>query len=138
MAHVGNYTIVPWIRHGIGFLPIHFNAILFEKHPCTWMIPIYKRLIYIYTKNQKMPRNKSCGPIPGKITSPARPNQARTMDLASAFLQYVQRCPHVMQSIQVVGVVVGGFRLVFFWLETTTTERGFRNIHSGMSPVKLM
>ena len=27
------------------------------------------------------------------------------MDLASSFLQYVQRCPHVMQSIQVVGVV---------------------------------
>ena len=26
VAHVGKYAIVPWIRHGIGFLAIHFNA----------------------------------------------------------------------------------------------------------------
>ena len=36
-------------------------------------------------------------------------SKARTLELSAAFLQYVKRCPHVMESVQARAVIKHGF-----------------------------
>lgn len=128
------------------FISMHVvPVILFEKHPCTWMIPIYKLLIY---KKQKMARKISRGPIqvknvpsppsivcqlpqpPPPSNSPIRRGQWISRAPFCNMFNVVHMC--VMQSIQVVGVVG------FFWWKQPPPLGGFRNIRTPDHSGKLM